>query len=320
MHGSITRRRALTVCLGLSVARAAKAEPSRPWRVAYVASGRTSVAVPILKQALSALGYQEGKNLILDVRSANGHYAILPDLLQEVVGLKPDVIVAEATPAIAAAQKVTSTIPIVMSPASDPVGSGFIKSFAQPGGNITGVANMFGDATTKTLDIIRLVLPNVRRIGILISNNPTHPGLFGIAKQAAASMGISGERFAAPNPEDVERAFAEMKSANCDIVYVLADPVRPAIPGIALKSGLPAIYQVNTYVTDGGLMSYGPDVPAFFSLAAHYVDRILRGGKPAEMPVQQPTKFLFSVNLRTAKALGLTIPESVLLMADNVIE
>lgn len=320
MHGSITRREALTVCLGLSVAGVAKAEPSRQWRVAYVASGRTSVAVPILKQALRKLGYEEGQNLILDVRTVNGHYAMLPDLVKEVIGLKPDVIVAEATPAIAAAQQATSTIPIVMCPASDPVGSGFVKSFAQPGGNITGVANMFGDATTKTLDIMRLVLPYVKRIGVLISNNPTHPGQFEIARQAAASMGISAERFAAPNPEDLERAFAEMQSANCDIVFVLADPVRPAIPGIALKSGLPAIYQVNTYVADGGLMSYGPDVPAFFSLAAYYVDRILKGSKPAEMPVQQPTKFLFSVNLRTAKALGLTIPESVLLIADNVIE
>ncbi|MBR1286829.1 ABC transporter substrate-binding protein [Bradyrhizobium sp. AUGA SZCCT0177] len=320
MRRPIVRRRMLTACLGLLVAGAAKADRSRQWRVVYVGSGRTTVAVPILREALRQLGYEEGKNLILDVRAANGQYAILPDLLKEVVGLRPDVIVAEATPAVAAAQKATSTIPIVMSPASDPVGSGFVESFARPGGNITGVANMFGDATTKTLDIIRLVLPNVKMIGVLISNNPTHPRLFEVAKQAAASMAIPAERFVAPNPEDLERAFAGMKSANCDAVYVLADPVRPAIPGIALKYGLPAIYQVNTYVTEGGLMSYGPDVPGFFSLAARYVDRILKGGKPAEIPVEQPTKFLFAVNLRTAKELGLTIPESVLLMADKVIE
>ncbi|MBR1200314.1 ABC transporter substrate-binding protein [Bradyrhizobium sp. AUGA SZCCT0240] len=320
MRRPIARRRMLTACLGLLVAGAAKADRSRQWRVAYVGSGRTTIAVPILREALRQLGYEEGKNLILDVRAANGHYAILPDLLKEVVGLRPDVIVAEATPAVAAAQKATSTIPIVMSPASDPVGSGFVESFARPGGNITGVANMFGDTTTKTLDIIRLVLPNVKMIGVLISNNPTHPRLLEVAKQAAASMAIFAEGFVAPNPDDLERAFAEMKSANCDAVYVLADPVRPAIPGIALKSGLPTIYQVNTYVTEGGLMSYGPDVPGFFSLAARYVDRILKGGKPAEIPVEQPTKFLFVVNLRTAKGLGLTIPESVLLMADKVIE
>ncbi|MBR1215188.1 ABC transporter substrate-binding protein [Bradyrhizobium sp. JYMT SZCCT0180] len=204
---------------------------------------------------------------LLGILNVDRPYAILPDLLKEVVGLRPDVIVAEATPAVAAAQKATSTIPIVMSPASDPVGSGFVESFARPGGNITGVANMFGDATTKTLDIIRLVLPNVKMIGVLISNNPTHPRLLEVAKQAAASMAIFAEGFVAPNPDDLERAFAEMKSANCDAVYVLADPVRPAIPGIALKSGLPTIYQVNTYVTEGGLMSYGPDVPVFFQFS-----------------------------------------------------
>lgn len=288
--------------------------------MALVTSGSGNRILGWLRSTLRTLGYEEGKNLIIDFREAKGHYALLPDLLKEVIARKPDVIVAEATPAVAAAQQATSTIPIVMSPATDPIGSGFVKSFARPGGNITGVANMFGDLTTKTLDIIRLVFPRVTKIGILASSNPTHPGYIEVAKQAAREIGLSAEGFIAPNPEDLEATFADMKAANCEVVYVLADPLRPALPSIALKSGLPAVYQVNSYIDYGGLMSYGPDIQALFTKAAQYVDRILKGGTPAEMPVEQPITFQFVINLRTAQELNLTIPERVLLMADKVIE
>jgi putative ABC transport system substrate-binding protein len=295
-------------------------EPSRPQRVALVTSGRGVNISEWIRGTLRSLGYDEGKNLVIDFREANGHYAELPKLLAEVIALHPDVIVAEGTPAIAAAQQLTSTIPIVMAPSTDPVGSGFVKSFARPGGNITGVANMFGDLTTKTLDIIRLVFPDVKKIGILTSANPTHPPLARLAIQAAGAIGISAESFVAPNPEDVEKAFADMKAANCEIVYVLADPLRPTLPALAAKYGLPAVYQVNSYPKLGGLMSYGPDIQSLFIGAAHYVDRILKGGSPADMPIEQPTKFVFVINLRTAKAMNLIIPERVLLMADEVIE
>jgi putative ABC transport system substrate-binding protein len=167
--------------------------------------------------------------------------------LAKPIELKPDVIVAEATPAIVAAQKTTSTIPIVMSPATDPIGSGFVKSFAHPGGNITGVANMFGDLTAKTLDILHLVLPNAKKIAVLISNNPTHPPLFEAAKRGAEILGLSAERFLAATPDDVETAFKGMISANCEAVYVLADPPRAAIPEQALRLGLPVIYQVDYF-------------------------------------------------------------------------
>jgi ABC-type uncharacterized transport system substrate-binding protein len=298
----------------------AAAEPARTWRVAYVGSGSALRTVPVLRDALRGLGYEDGKNLILDVREAKGNYGILPDLIREVVSSKPDVIIAEATPAIAAAQKATSTIPIIMSPATDPIGSGFIKSFARPGGNITGVANMFGDLTAKTLDFLRLVLPNAGKIGVLTSNNPTHPPLFEVAKRSAEAIGISAERFVAETPNDLETAFKAMKSANCDAVYVLADPPRPTIPELSLKFLLPAIYQVDTYIQMGGLMSYGPDILGMFVRAAYYVDRVIKGTRPAEMPVEQPATFRFMINLRTAKALGLTIPESVLLQADSIVE
>jgi putative tryptophan/tyrosine transport system substrate-binding protein len=319
MDWPISRRLALVGCFSI-VARTTLAQTGRTWRVAFLASGRAGVTGPLIKRTLQSLGYEEGKNLIFDVREANGHYAELPELMQQLLMLRPDVIVAEATPAIAVAQKATSAVPIVMSPSTDPVGSGFVQSFAKPGGNITGVANMFGDLTTKTLDIIRLVFPDSKKMGVLISNNPTHSALFEIARDAAAKIGVSAKRFVAPNPEDMDGAFSQMRAAGCEVAYVLADPIRPTLPSIALKYRMPSVYQVNTYAESDGLMSYGPDVLALFVKTAQYVDRILKGGRPAEMPVEQPTQFIFVVNLRTAKALGLTIPERILLMADKVIE
>lgn len=208
-----------------------------------------------------------------------------------------------------------------MAPATDPIGSGFIESFSHPGGNITGLANLFGDQTAKTLDFLHLVLPEAKKIGVLFSSNPTHPALLEIAKSGASKIGLSTESFKAGTPDDLAAAFEAIKLANCDAVYVLADPIRPAIPELALKFGLPAIYQLDYYVEKrGGLMSYGTESLGFMRRAATYVDRILKGEKPAEMPVEQPTIFRFVVNLRTAKALGLTIPESVLAQADEVIE
>lgn len=319
MRWPMSRRLMLIGCLDL-VVREALAQSSRVWRIAYLGSGRTSVTVPVMKRTLLPLGYEEGKNLIFDVREAHGHYDELPALMQQLLALHPDVIVAEATPAVAAAQKATSSIPIVMAPASDPVGSGFVQSLARPGGNITGVANMFGDLTTKTLDIIRRAFPGVKKIGVLSSNNPTHPALVQVTRDAARTVGIVVDGFVAANPEDMDRAFSDMKSAGCEVAYVLADPVRPALPAVALKHGMPSVYQVNSYVEIDGLMSYGPDLPSMFVKAAQYVDRILKGGKPAEIPVEQPTEFVLAVNLRTARKLGLSIPEQLLLMADKVIE
>jgi len=319
MDWTISRRLALVGCFTL-VGRKALAQRSRVWRVAYLGSGRASVTVPVMKDTLRSLGYEEGKNLVFDVRSANGHYSELPELMQQILALKPDVIVAEATPAVAVAQKATSTIPIVMAPSTDPIGSGFVRSFAKPGGNITGVANMFGDLTAKTFDIIRLVFPHVKKIGVLTSSNPTHAALFEVARDAAGKIGLSANRFVAPDPEDMDRAFSEMKAAGCEVAYVLADPIRPMLPSIALKYRIPSVYQVNSYTDIDGLMSYGPDILPLFVKAAEYVHRILKGGNPAEMPVEQPTQFVFAINLRTAKALGLAIPETVLLMADKVVE
>ena len=320
MTRTVSRRTALTTACAIAIAVVANADQSRPWRIGLVASGEGDRIIGWFREALRAKGYREGKDLIIELRAAKGHYSLLPNLVAELVAFKPDVIIAEATPAIAAAQRATSTIPIIMSPSTDPIGSGFVKSFAKPGGNITGIANMFADLTTKTLDTIRLVFPKVQKIGVLTSNNPTHPGLVEVVAKAAGAIGISAQRFVAPNPEDLEKAFAEMHAADCEVVYVLADPPRRALPSIALKYRLPTVYQVTSYPDMGGLMAYGPDIKALIVLAAEYVDRILKGADPADLPVEQPTKFELVINVQTAKALQLAIPEQVLLLADRVIE
>jgi putative ABC transport system substrate-binding protein len=315
----VTRR--VAIFGPLSLAGLAHAQSTKIWRVALVTSGKSTEVLDVIRSSFKSIGYEEGKNLVIDLREAGGRYGDLPKLVAELIDLKPDVIIAEATPAVAAAQKATSTIPIIMAPASDPVGSGFVKSFTHPGGNITGVANMFGDATTKTLDIIRQVFPFAKKIGILISNNPTHPAFAEVAERAATAAGLSASRFVAPNPEDVERAFSEMKVAGCQAVYVLADPPRPALPSIALRAGLPTIFQVSSYVLlYDGLMSYGPNVRSFFTMAVEFADKVIKGADPKDLPVEQPTTFEFIINLRMARALDVTIPDQVLSLADRVIE
>jgi len=298
-----------------------RATSAKVWRLALVTSSPGAHILNMIRASLKSAGYEEGNNLVIDLREANGHYDRLPALVDELIALKPDLIIAEATPAVAAAQRATTTIPIIMAPASDPIGAGFVKSFTHPGGNITGVANMFGDTTTKILDIIRSVFPNAKKIGVLISNNPSHPPLLDLAVSAAARIGIVASGFVAKNPEDLESTFEQMKTANCEAVYVLADPPRPALPEIAIKNHLPTIFQVSSYVTMyDGLMSYGPNIRSFYTMAADYAGRIMKGADPKELPVEQPTTFEFIINLRTARAMGINIPEQVLLMADQVIE
>lgn len=270
---------------------------------------------------MTDLGYIEGKNLTVDSRAAEGQYDRLPGLAKEIVDLHPDAIVAEATPAIAAAQRVTKSIPIVMAPATDPIGSGFVDSFARPGRNITGVANMFGDLTAKSLDFLHRVIPSAKTIAVLMSANPTHAQLYEVASNGARAIGMSTLPFVAAAPSDLDRVFAEIKEARCDALYVLADPYRSKIPELAATAKVPAIYQYGYYVeTGGGLMSYGPDVLALIAHAADYVDKIFKGANPAVLPVEQPTRFEFVLNQKTAKALGLALPESILLMADKVVE
>ncbi|MBH5373510.1 ABC transporter substrate-binding protein [Bradyrhizobium glycinis] len=191
----------------------------------------------VFRKELNALGYVEGKNLIIDKRQAEGRNDRLPALVSELIALHPDVLVTVARPAIAAAQRATSTIPIVMTPATDPIGSGFVKSFARPGGNITGLANMYGDTTTKIFDVISTILPSARKIAVLMSSNPTHPRLYEVSRAAAHTVGLSTVPVVEATPAVLERAFQDIGKEQCDAVFVLADPIRLKI--VDLRSSHP---------------------------------------------------------------------------------
>jgi putative tryptophan/tyrosine transport system substrate-binding protein len=303
----------------------ARAEQEKIWRIGYLQpgfldSGPDAALFEAFKQQLTTLGYLEGKNLVIDKRAAEGKNDRLPALANELVALHPNVVVAVATPAIAAVQRATSTIPIVMSPSGDPVGFGFVKSLAHPGGNITGLANMVGDFTAKALEILHTVVPDAKKIAVLMSSNPTHPPLYQVASNAAQVIGLSTVPIIAATAADLDRAFQDIGRANCDAVFVLADPVRPSIVTLAAAARIPGMYQFSEYVEAGGLASYGPIVQSIFTRSAQYVDMIFKGADPADLPVEQPTSFELALNLKTAKSLGLSIPEAVILRADKVVE
>ena len=307
------------------VVRSASAQHSgKIWRVAYLNPGvATAAGLSIYRgwlQRMGELGYVEGENLVVDRRYAEGDYSRLPQLVHELIELKPDAMLAIATPAIAAAQRATTTIPIIMGPATDPVGSGFIKSLAQPGGNITGLANMSGDYTPKTVELLRELLPQARRMAVLMSSNSTHPMQYSLAETAAHNLGLEIVPVTAAKEEDLDQAFQTIARAQCDALLVLNDPVRPRTARLAAHARLPAVFQNEVVISQGGLASYGPDVGSLIVQTAVYIDRIFKGASPADLPVQQPTKFILKLNLKTAKELGLTIPPLLLARADEVIE
>jgi putative tryptophan/tyrosine transport system substrate-binding protein len=203
-------------------------QSSKVWRIAHVYPGKLDnrpdrAIYDVFRAELRGLGYVEGKNLTIDQRSAEEKIERLPSFLTELIALHPDVIVAITTPAIAAAQKATSTIPIIMAPATDPIGSGFVKSLAKPGGNITGMANMVGDAVGKGVELLHTILPSARRIAVLMSNNPTHPQQYELAETSIKSLGLAAVRVVAQTPGDIDQAFESIKQANCDALFVLAD-------------------------------------------------------------------------------------------------
>jgi putative tryptophan/tyrosine transport system substrate-binding protein len=307
------------------VVRSASAQHSgKIWRVAYLNPGvATAAGLSIYRdwlQRMVELGYVEGENLVVDRRYAEGDYSRLPQLVHELIELKPDAMLAIATPAIAAAQRATTTIPIIMGPATDPVGSGFIKSLAQPGGNITGLANMSGDYTPKTVELLRELLPQARRMAVLMSSNSTHLMQYSLAETAAHNLGFEIVPVTAANEEDLDQAFQTIARAQCDALLVLNDPVRPRITRLVAHARLPAVFQNEVVISQGGLASYGPDVGSLIVQTAVYIDRIFKGASPADLPVQQPTKFILKLNLKTAKEFGLTIPPLLLARADEVIE
>ena len=305
----------------------ARGQQTKIARIGFIGSGAASIyadRMTALRSSLRELGYLEGKNMVIETRYADGNYERLPGIAAELVGLNPDVIVAAATPAIQAVQRITKTIPIVMSPATDPIGSGFIESLARPGGNITGVANMSADLSAKSLEMLHSIVPKAVRVAILMSNNPSHRTQLDEIQGAAKQFGMRLLPIRVATPSEIDGAAAQLANWECDSLLVFTDPLlisqRVKIAELAALVKLPAIYQSKEHVVAGGLVSYGADLLSLTKNAAIYVDKILKGAKPSDLPVEQPTRFELVINLRTAKALGLEIPPTLLAIADQVIE
>ena len=277
------------------------------------------------RQGLRELGYAERQNIAIESRHAAMRPALLPDLAANLVLSKVDVIVAAGDPAIHAARHATSTIPIVMVAGADPVGSGLVASLARPGGNLTGSSALSPELSGKRLQLLMEALPGVSRVAVLW--NPADPAKALDLRETQATgqaLGVQLQVLEVQGPEDFERAFAAMTSDRAEALITLGDPLtvshRMRIVDLAAKSRLPTMYDVREFVEAGGLMAYGPSLPDLFRRAAAYVDKILKGAKPGDLPVEQPMKFELIINLKTAKALGLTIPQSVLFLADQVIQ
>jgi len=277
------------------------------------------------RQGLRELGYVEGLNIAIELRWAEGQYDRLPGLAAELVRLKVNVIVADGPPAIQAAKHATETIPIVMAAVADPVAAGFVASLARPGGNITGLSMMLPELVGKQLEMLKEVLPKVSRVALLGNPaNPNYASLVRHAQDAARALGVRLQPLQARDPSEIDRAFAAMTIERAGAVILLVDSVllnhRTRIGDHATRRRLPTVSGQSDSAEAGGLLAYGPSLSDSFRRAATYVDKILKGAKPADLPVEQPTTFELVINLKTAKALGLTIPQSLLLRADRVIQ
>jgi putative ABC transport system substrate-binding protein len=277
-------------------------------------------------QGLRDLGWVEGKTIVIEYRWAEGRSDRLPDLAAELVRLKVDVILAGSTAVAVAAKNATGTIPIVMATSGDPVGLGLVASLARPSGNVTGLSFSVGtDIVGKWLELLKETVPRVRRVAVLSNPaNPSHALAIENVIVAARAVGVQLQLLKAGGPNEFDNAFAAMARERAEALLVVLDPFfgfhRARLSHLAAKSRLPAMYGSREYPEAGGLMSYGADFRHNFRRSATYVDKILKGAKPADLPIEQPAKFELVINLKTAKVLGLTIPPSLLLRADQVIE
>jgi putative ABC transport system substrate-binding protein len=302
-------------------------QPARVYRVGWLSPSNPASGAFLLdpfKRELNALGYVEGQNLVLDFRYAEGKIARLPGLAAELVALKPDVIVAHTTNGALAAKQATETVPIVMTFVSDPVGAGIVSSLAHPGGNVTGVTDFGVELSAKAVEMVRAVGAKANRAAVLMSDNPSHPAQLKVMQDAARSAGVTLVPTMAGTPEDLEKAFASMRQNNVGALIVLGGAPhasqREKIAALAINDGIATISLTRPYVDAGGLVSYGASVQDSYSLPAIYVDKILKGAKPGDLPIGQPTKFELVINMKTARALGLTLPQSLLLRADELIQ
>ena len=280
------------------------------------------------RQGLRDLGYVEGRNIVIEYRDAGGKVERLPALAAELVALNVDIIVAPNTPAALAAKQATRTLPIVFAFTADPVTSGLVTSLARPGENVTGLSLFGPELTGKCLELLKQAVPGANRVAFLWQpgalDERTEKHWFKEAESTAQALGVRLQFVAARGPSDFDRAFSDMARARADALSVLGGSMlfaeRKRVVDLAAKKRLPAVYSWREFVDVGGLMAYGPNLPDLLRRAATYVDKILKGAKPADLPVEQPTKFELVINLKTAKALGLTIPQSLLVRADEIIQ
>jgi ABC-type uncharacterized transport system substrate-binding protein len=277
------------------------------------------------REGLRELGYVEGQNITIEARWAEGKYERLPGLAAELVRLRVDIIVAYGVVAIQPAQQATGTIPIVMAFTGDPVGAGFVASLARPGGNITGLSSMAPEMVGKQLELLKEVVPAVSRVALLSNPaNQANARQIRDAQGAARQLGVQLQPLAVRSSAEIDGAFAAIATERAGAIIVFADAVlldhRRRIAELAARHRLPMVSERVENVEVGGLMAYGPSIAERFRRAATYVEKILKGAKPADLPIERPTKFELVINLKTAKALGLTIPQTLLLRADQIIE
>jgi putative ABC transport system substrate-binding protein len=301
-------------------------------RIGYLATNHLAASPSNLheafRQGLRDLGYVEGRNLVIAYREAGGKTERLPALAAELIALKVDLIVAPTTVAALAAKQATRTLPIVFFGANDPVTSGLVTSLARPGGNVTGLSGSSPELVGKCLELLTQALPGVSRVAVLwqpgAGGERTEKDILKGAEVAAQALGVRLQLVEARGPADIDRAFADMTRARAGALAVWTSAMlvqeRGRLVALAAKNRLPAVYTLREFVDAGGLMAYGHSQADLNRRAATYVDRILKGAKPADLPVEQPTKFELVINLKAAKALGLTIPQSLLGRADEVIE
>jgi putative tryptophan/tyrosine transport system substrate-binding protein len=317
----------LTTALLSTVPFAQAQQPTKIPRIGYLVANFPSTNPArndAFRQGLRDLGYVEGKSIVIEWRYAEGKPDRLPALATELVRLKVDVIFTAGQAATRPAKEATVTIPIVMGFDNDPVGNGFVASLARPGGNITGVSTLAPEISGKQLELLKEIVPRLSRVAVLgNSNEPGNTQALREVEVAAGAFGVQLQHLDVRDPKDIETAFRAVNKGRADAILMLNSPVlnphRTQVVNLAVKSRLPVIYGQSEFVEAGGLMTYGVSFTDLFRRAAVYVDKILKGAKPADLPVEQPTKFEFIINLKAAKQIGLTIPPNVLVRADKVI-
>jgi putative ABC transport system substrate-binding protein len=320
----VTLSISLAACWSRRTANAQESHPSRRIGILFMAFSPDSNEMAEFRRAMREAGYTEGRDIEIEWRSAKGSYDLLPSLAAELVQRRVDVLVVDGTPGALAAKRATSTIPIVMTIVDDPVGSSLVTTLAHPGGNVTGLSTMSAEVWAKRLQLLKETVPGLTRVAFL--SNPRvqwYPRAVDSIRIAASAFSIQLIPVPIQSADQIAPAFSAVSKARAQALYVLADALlvveRTALLKQIARARLPGIFSERRFAEEGGLMSYGPNWADTWRRAAGYVDKILKGAKPGDLPIEQPTKLEFVVNIRTATAIGLTVPESVLLQADEVI-